>query len=106
MPESNFEMNNSKHENIRSNKNGLIESKSPASPSKFKKINLNPEKRIKSVMRARPALPLESPSKLPNNFGEKDWDNYGLNDSQKTNVNKINYTTPKKDSALPEIKSF
>ena len=56
-------------------------------------------------MRTRPPVPLDAPSQ-PYQDMDKAWDNYGIGGSQKSNLSKVNYDTPKKDLALPEIKSF
>ena len=56
---------------------------------------------MQSVMRVRPLESLDTNQSQPvNNIVDKIWDNYGMNPS------KPSYVTPKKSSALPEIKSF
>ena len=58
------------------------EEPTPVSPNNVQKVNINQRKRMESVMRVRPVVPLDTNQSQPvNNIVDKIWDNYGINDS-------------------------
>lgn len=56
----------------------------------------------------KPVIPLESPEVKPmTGVLDKIWDSYGIIESTKQKNNlKVSYVTPKKETALPAIKSL